>query len=87
VRVHILARDVALVLGPPSVSTSVLNILEATVTGIRDGHRSQVEVILDVGAPLVAHITRKSLVNLDLKPGQRVYAHIKAVALDETFAD
>jgi len=28
-------------------------------------------------------ITRKSVANLGLKPGQRVFAHIKAVALNE----
>ena len=45
--------------------------------------RFSVDVLLDIGAPLIASITRKSLVNLGLKPGQRVFAHIKAVALNE----
>jgi hypothetical protein len=31
----------------------------------------------------MASITRKSLITLGLKPGQRVFAHIKAVALNE----
>ena len=42
-----------------------------------------VDVLLDIGAPLVASITRKSLGNLGLKPDQRIFAHIKAVALNE----
>ena len=49
--------------------------------------QSSVDVLLDIGAPLVASITRKSLANLGLKPGQRVFAHIKAVALNEELAE
>jgi molybdate transport system ATP-binding protein len=84
-RVQILARDVALALGPPTAPTSALNILAATVVEIRDGHHASVEIRLDVGCPLVASITRKSAANLGLRPGQRVYAHIKAVALHDDF--
>jgi molybdate transport system ATP-binding protein len=86
-RVQIFSRDVALVLGPPTVPTSVLNILEATVIDVRDGHHASVEITLDAGSPLVASITRKSAVTLALRPGQRVYAHIKAVALHDGFTD
>jgi molybdate transport system ATP-binding protein len=57
--------------------------LEATVTEIRGIDQSSVDVLLDIGAPLVASITRKSLVNLGLKAGHRVYAQIKTVALNE----
>jgi molybdate transport system ATP-binding protein len=42
---------------------------------------------LDIGAPLVASITRKSLANLGLKQNQRVFAHIKAVALNEELSE
>jgi molybdate transport system ATP-binding protein len=86
-RIQILARDVALALGPLTVPTSVLNILEGTVVAIRDGHPARAEITLDVGYPLVASITRKSAVNLGLRPGQRVYAHIKAVALHDDFSE
>lgn len=82
-RIHILSSDVSLVLGKPVVATSVLNILEAMVVEIREMDQTSVDVLLDIGAPLVASITRKSLVTLGLKPGQRVFAHIKAVALNE----
>ena len=83
VRVHIFSSDVSLVVGRTSSPTSVLNILEATVTEIREIDQSSVDVLLDIGAPLVASITRKSLANLRLTPGQRLFAHIKAVALNE----
>ena len=83
IRVHIFSSDVSLVVGRTSSPTSVLNILEATILEIREMDQSSVDVLLDIGAPLVASITRKSLANLGLKPGQHVYAHIKAVALNE----
>jgi molybdate transport system ATP-binding protein len=83
VRVHILSSDVSLVVGRIASPTSVLNMLEATITEIREIDQSSVDVLLDIGAPLVASITRKSLVNLGLKPGHRVCAQIKTVALNE----
>lgn len=86
-RAHILSSDVSLVLGPPSVGTSVLNMLEATVVEIKEADQSTVDVLLNVGCPLVARITRKSLGNLDLKPGLRLTAHIKAAALIEELTD
>ena len=86
-RIHILSSDVSLALAPVTVPTSVLNVLEATVIEIREVDQATVDVKLDVGAPLVASITRKSLVKLALKPGQRVYAHIKSVALSEELSD
>ena len=82
-RVHILSSDVSLVLGKPIAPTSVLNILEAAIVEIREMDQTSVDILLDIGVPLVASITRKSLVTLGLKPGHRVFAHIKAVALNE----
>lgn len=87
VRVHILSNDVSLVIGRSDSLTSVLNILEATVVEIREINQSSVDVLLDIGAPLVAGITKKSLATLGLKPGQRVFAHIKAVALNEELVE
>lgn len=87
VRVHILSSDVSLVIGKSDAPTSVLNVLEATVQQIREINQSTVEVLLDIGAPLVAGITRKSLVTLGLKVGDRVFAHIKTVALNEEITD
>ena len=86
-RVHILSSDVTLVVGLTNSPTSVLNILEATIIEICEMDQSSVDVLLDIGAPLVASITRKSFASLGLKPGQHVYAHIKAVALNEELAE
>jgi len=82
-RVHIHAQDVSLVLETESIRTSVLNSLKATVAKIGEidpaGHA--VEIQLDIGTPLLASITRKSLDRLELKQGQTVYAHIKALKM------
>jgi len=83
-RVQIHARDVSLVVGAPAASSSMLNSLEATVLEIVESPIDQyaMEVKLDVGCPLLAMITRKSFHQLNLQPGQTVYAHFKAVALN-----
>ena len=86
-RVHILSSDVTLVRNPSPSSTSALNILEATVLEIREVDQTSVDIQLDIGCPLVASITKKSLANLALKPGQRLYAQIKTVALVDEMAD
>tara|TARA_B100000315_G_scaffold257811_1_gene307954 strand:+ start:801 stop:1904 length:1104 start_codon:yes stop_codon:yes gene_type:complete len=82
-RVHVLSRDVSIIIGPPPRQTSILNVFEATVVEIGsmspDCH--SVDIKLDVGCPLLARITRKSMASLRLTPGQKVYANIKAVAL------
>ncbi len=87
VRVHIFSNDVSLVLGQTAVPTSILNILEATVVEVHEINQSSVDVVLDIGTPLMASITRKSLMSLGLNPGQRVFAHIKTVALNEEFVE
>lgn len=87
VRIHILSSDISLVIGKSEAPTSVLNVLEATVQEIREINHSTVEVLLDIGAPLVASITRKSAVTLGLNMGDRVFAHIKTVALNEEITD
>lgn len=87
VRVHILSSDVSLVIGQINSPTSVLNILETTIVEIREINHTSVDILLDIGAPLVASITRKSLASLELKIGQRVFAHIKAVALNEELVE
>jgi len=81
VRLHIHSNDVSVVTAPPNNQTSVLNVLEARVVAVGDLDRdsSSVDIKLDVGQPILATITRKSLARLDITPGQKVYAHIKAI--------
>ncbi len=40
------------------------------------------DVRLDIGAPLIARVTRRSLHEMALEPGKTVHALIKAVAVD-----
>ncbi len=82
-RVHILARNVGIALQKSTHPTSFLNILEATIIDISapDMKSHAVQLKLDVGVPLLASISRKSLHVLDLKVGQKCYAMIKAVSL------
>lgn len=82
VRVRIRARDVALALSRP-VGASILNVLPGTVVEIADDGGPIVDVRVRVGDDaLISRITRRSLHDLRLVPGQPVYALIKAVALD-----
>ncbi len=85
-RVRIRARDVALSLARPE-GTSVLNILDGCIAKIGDTGGSQVDVLVDVGCPIIARITRKSLHDLDIKPDQPVFALVKAVAVDRSNID
>ena len=82
-RIYIRAEDVTLAIAPVQDQTSVLNVLKARIL---DTHRypkddCKVKVRLDIGCPLLAIITRKSLNHLNLKNGQSIYAHIKAIRM------
>ena len=81
VRVRILARDVSLTL-QQQTDTSILNIVAATVVEISSDDPASSLVKLDAGgAVLLARITRKSAVVLNIHPGKAVFAQIKSVAL------
>ncbi len=86
-RVHIHAGDVALSLSDTQGQTSVLNVLLGKVIEIDSTSNNDymTHVKLDIGCPLLATITRKSLDTLNLKPGQTVYAHIKAIRMAHEF--
>ncbi|MBN9406617.1 MAG: molybdenum ABC transporter ATP-binding protein [Burkholderiales bacterium] len=80
-RVRVLARDVSLALSPAHDS-SILNVLPATVQDLADDGPAQLLVALDLaGTRLLARVTRKSAAQLGLRPGQRVFAQIKGVAV------
>jgi molybdate transport system ATP-binding protein len=84
-RVRVRARDVAISLTRPQ-ATSVLNILEAEVVEVDHRGEPRVDILLDVGQPLIARVTRKSVHDLGLVPGQKVFALVKAVAIDRPTA-
>ena len=82
-RCRIRARDVSLSLGKHA-DMSIVNILPATVTALGEtpvpGH-VLVEMALSGGEKLVARITKRSSMQLGIRPGRAVFAQVKAVAL------
>ncbi len=80
-RVHIHSKDVSLATQPPNGLTSALNILKTKVRKIGENVGYSVDIELDAGRPLLATITRKSLSNLNIRPGQSIYAFIKAIRM------
>lgn len=86
-RVRILARDVSIALVQPEQS-SILNCFQAHVVDIHpDRHQARMLVRLNLdnstasGSCLLSRITRRSVDQLALSPGLKVYVQIKAVAL------
>ena len=80
-RMRIRARDVSLSLNRP-LDSSFLNIVQGNVMEIRPDSGPQTEILLDVGTPLIARVTRKSVAAMRLQPGTKVFALIKAAAID-----
>lgn len=80
-RVRVRARDVSLALSPPR-DISIINVLRGIVAEVGADSGAQIDLRLDVGAPLWARVTARSFRELGLAPGTTVYALIKAVALD-----
>ena len=80
-RLRIPARDVSLCLSAPT-DTSILNILPATIVEIETGDGNRLLVKLQVDDQfLLARITRKSIIALNLAVGTHLFAQIKTVAL------
>jgi molybdate transport system ATP-binding protein len=82
VRVLIEARDVSLALSAPQ-QTSITNILPGRVLDVSDDRDPAQQLIrVDVGGkPLMARITARSVQQLKIAAGVRLYAQIKSVAL------
>ena len=80
VRVQLLARDIILAT-QPIAGLSVRNALRGIVTEIAAEELASVLVKVDVGGPvLLARITASAREDLDLKPGDAVWALVKAVS-------
>ena len=80
-RVHVRARDVSLSLSRPT-DISILNIFPGTVSEIRESEGTSVDILVDIGVPLHARVTRLAVARLSLKASLHVYALVKAVAID-----
>ena len=92
VRLRVLARDVSLAV-QPQAGTSINNQLVGHVEDIAaDEHAALALVRVRLGGgesadaaapPLLARLTRRSVHTLALRPGSRVWAQVKSVALME----
>ena len=82
VRVRVLARDVSLSLTEEDHS-SILNRLPAQVAGIAEGSDpAMASVQLQLGnSRLLARVSRRSIEELSIRPGQKLWAQIKSVAV------
>lgn len=81
IRARIRSRDIALSLDRPT-DISILNVFEGVVSEVGPQDGPQVDVLVDIGVPVVARLTRRSVHGLGLVRGRKVHALIKAVAID-----
>ncbi|MEM8916666.1 MAG: TOBE domain-containing protein, partial [Pseudomonadota bacterium] len=81
VRLRLRAADISLALREPQ-DVSINNILPGHVVEISQDGPAAALVMLDCGAPLMARVTQNSVQRLGLAPGVRLYAMIKAVAVE-----
>ena len=80
-RLRIAANDVSITRDRPT-STTILNILRATVEEVRSVDTATALVRLGAGnQDLLARVTNRSVRRLGLKPGDRVFAQVKSVTV------
>jgi molybdopterin-binding protein len=77
-RIAIRPEDIILSMG--TFQSSARNILKGTVTSITEDSGCA-KIVVDVGAPLVASITRKSLNEMGITVGTSLYAVFKTMAV------
>ena len=82
-RIRVRARDVSIALIPPA-GINILNVFAGEVIEVGEDDGPQVDVLLDIGAPLWARITKRSQRELNIAPGRMVHAMIKAMAVDRS---
>ena len=82
VRIRVRARDVTLALSEPT-GLSTRNVIPADIIEVtfEDGAYAEV-MLVAAGQHLRSRITRKSAVELGLRPGLRVFALIKSIAVE-----
>lgn len=81
VRLQIFARDISIALEKPN-NSSILNVIPVIIDSLKQQGKSQVNLRLLVGnSVILSRITRKSALQLNLKPGDSVYAQIKTAAI------
>lgn len=82
VRVRVRARDVSLALSRPE-GVSELNVFRGRIMEIdpADGP-PQIDIRVDIGAPLWVRVTRRAVHDLGLREGSEVYTLVKSTSID-----
>ena len=81
VRLQVLARDVSITL-KQQINTSILNIIPVTIDQMVKENNAQMTVrLIADGTVLLCKISCKSADDLQLKPGDKVFAQIKSAAI------
>ena len=81
INLRIRARDVALARNRVD-GISILNQFQGRITEIASGEGPYADVLVDIGVPVWARISRHSLKDLGLSVGQRAWCLVKAVSFD-----
>ena len=84
-RLRIQARDIAIATNLPD-NISTLNCLGGTITQVSVPKQAHQDIQIDVGVPILARVTRRSVVELGLEPGREITALIKSVAVEQAAA-
>ena len=86
IRLRVRANDVSLCLERPQ-RTSILNVIEVDVVRVQDDTTGSVLVHVCSGTDeFLSRITRRSLTDLALKSGMKIFAQLKSVAVKNSFA-
>jgi molybdate transport system ATP-binding protein len=87
VRLRVRSQDVAIALTPPE-NSSVRNVIpmEIVTVDIDDGASAEI-LLTAAGTYLRSRVTRKSAVELRLRPGLHVFALIKSIAVEANRPD
>lgn len=84
VRLRVKARDVSIALTQPQ-GISIRNVLPVEVVSVNDTDGADAQVSLSFGGQtILARLTRRSVDELGLVPGRRVFAMVKAVSIDRS---
>jgi molybdate transport system ATP-binding protein len=81
INLRVRARDVALAKNRVE-GISILNQFQGRVTEIATGEGPYADVLIDIGVPLWARISRHSLRDLGIATGVRIWCLVKAVSFD-----
>ena len=81
INLRIRARDVALARNRVD-GISILNQFQGRITEIAGGDGAYADVLVDIGVPVWARISRHSLKALGFATGQRAWCLVKAVSFD-----